>query len=185
MSLSVCYPHHPWSLFLQPPLLPPSQPSSLCPSIPFVRAVLALFLFIFLCCDTVSAEEKREEGKNKTRNGKHLQRWRTMVSVGLGADCSRFFFDVTHTRRDRRTLFHTHHPNPGTYHLNLCELTNFPVSFLSINMTITIRAWHGRSRPEAPPTAPWSPDTLLRVCTLPSTVLALWKWWLKQNQSKQ
>lgn len=84
-----------------------------------------------------------------------------------------------HAHRHRRKLFHTHHHNPVTYHWNLCELANFPLSFLSINMTITIRAWHGRSRPRAPPMAPWSPDTLLGVCTLSSTVLAQWKWWLK------
>lgn len=114
------------------PTTPP--PSSLCPLIPFVRAVLALFLFMFLRCDTASAGEKREEGKKRTHNSKHLGRRELCLKqwfpFASGQKCSLVFFffflsysssspphHVTHTHQTQtHSLRHT---SPQPQHLPL------------------------------------------------------------------
>lgn len=123
MSLSVCYPHHPWSLFLQPTLLhphPPHPPPNLLLSV--LRFRLCGLSWLCSClssCAAILRLQKRRErrGKNKTRNGKHLQkmknngfRWprRGLLSLLLRRH--------SHTQRQTHTLPHT---SPQPRHLSL------------------------------------------------------------------
>lgn len=93
---------------LQQPCPPPPQP--LCPLIPVVQAILALFLFMFVCCDTASEKEPQH-----FHHSKHLRRRETMVSVCFA---TKLLTLLLHSKT--RTHTHTHSliysPQPGTYH---------------------------------------------------------------------
>lgn len=100
LSLSGCFPHHVWSFAATP-----TPPQPLCRLIPVVQAILALFLFMFVCCDTASEKEPQHfhHSKHLRRPELCLKQW---FPFALEQNCSLFFSTPrhTHTHTDSFTL---------------------------------------------------------------------------------